>query len=439
MLETRLYNAAAKHRLLARAKPIFRTIERGVFWLERNFEPATQADRGKLGLDVAAKPSRGINLAGYLRAELGIADVARRLILSIEHAGIPLATVTYSRTASRQEFPLRELAAQTAPYDTNLVCVNADQLPGFAEAAGASFFADRYTVGVWFWEVDVFPQALWPAFDLVDEVWVASDFVRRALAAVATKPLNIVPVPLEGSAVEPLARASLNLPESFLFFFTFDFMSVVERKNPFAVLSAFTLAFTPRDGAALLIKSINGDRHRKELERLRAAAADRPDVYVIDGYQSPEMKDGLMAASDCYVSLHRSEGLGLTMAEAMSYGKPVIATGYSGNLTFMDEENSYLVPYSLTEVPADCGPYPAEARWAEPDVEHAATLMRQVWANRDEAFERGRRARHDIATRHSFDRTADFIVQRTDDVHSESATTARDCVSSPARSVARGR
>jgi glycosyltransferase involved in cell wall biosynthesis len=124
-----------------------------------------------------------------------------------------------------------------------------------------------------------------------------------------------------------------------------------------------------------------------------------------------------MATCDCYVSLHRSEGLGFTIAEAMSYGKPVIATGYSGNLTFMHEENSYLVPYVLTNVPPECDPYPAGALWAEPDLDRAAGFMRHVYENQDEARRRGQLARHDIVTHHSPDRTGEFITSRFAEIH----------------------
>ena len=104
-----------------------------------------------------------------------------------------------------------------------------------------------------------------------------------------------------------------------------------------------------------------------------------------------------MAACDCYVSLHRAEGFGLTMAEAMAIGKPVIATGYSGNVDFMSGENSYLVDYALGRVGPDCEIYPPEGEWAEPSIEHAAELMRRVRDEPAEAAAKGGRARADVA------------------------------------------
>jgi glycosyltransferase involved in cell wall biosynthesis len=132
-------------------------------------------------------------------------------------------------------------------------------------------------------------------------------------------------------------------------------------------------------------------------EEVLWASYGRTDVHVIDrSLTGPELQ-GLMAASDCYVSLHRSEGFGLTIAESMAIGKPVIATGYSGNRDFMNPENSYLVDYVLGRVGADCEIYPPEGEWAEPSVEHAAELMRRVWECPHEAAERGEQASADVA------------------------------------------
>ena len=175
-----------------------------------------------------------------------------------------------------------------------------------------------------------------------------------------------------------ITRERLGFPRRFLFLFLFDFLSVLQRKNPLGLIEAFTRAFSPDEGPVLVIKSINGSLRASELEQVRMAAAGRPDILVVDRHYSAEEKNALLGACDCYVSLHRSEGLGLTLAEAMALGKPVIATGYSGNLHFMTPDNSYLVDYTLSAVPPACGPYPTTARWAAPDLGHAARLLRMV-------------------------------------------------------------
>jgi len=423
LFEDTLRRLAQRHHWLSPVASAYAAARRG---LSRRPRPA--ADPPLVSVP-SFPPLPGVNVAGYLRAELGVGEAARRLISGLETGGIPHSTVTYRRTWSRQEHPFRRQPG-IAAYDTNVVCVNADEIANFRSDA-PELFARRYTIGLWFWEVSRFPRELHGAFELVDEVWVASEYVRDAIAAATTKPVRVVPLPVEAQPRPLLTRADLGLPEGFVFLFSFDFFSVPERKNPLGLVEAFTSAFSPGEGPSLVIKTINGDREPEALARLRRSAAGRADVHFVDGYVSPAERDGLMALCDCYVSLHRSEGYGLTMAEAMASGKPVIATGYSGNMAFMDEENSLLVPYRPTTIPAGCGPYPAGAEWAEPDVDVAAALMRHVYDNQDRARRLGRHAQEDILRRQTPLRTAEFVARRLDEVRAERSARATDLSRGP--------
>jgi glycosyltransferase involved in cell wall biosynthesis/2-polyprenyl-3-methyl-5-hydroxy-6-metoxy-1,4-benzoquinol methylase len=352
-------------------------------------------------------PPPGVNVAGYLRAELGIGEVARQVAAAVRAAAIPHTTLTYEDTPSRQEHAFEHPRDADATYDTNIICVNADRLLSFGYDVGPKFFRNRYSIGVWFWEVADFPESMRGAFDLVNEVWVASEHVAQAVAPHTSKDVHVFPVPVEPQEPPPV-RGS----DRFTFLFSYDFLSIFERKNPLGALEAFTRAFAPGEGPVLILKSINGDKRLADLERLRAAAAERPDVVVQDGYLTAAEKDVLMASCDCYVSLHRSEGFGLTMAEAMMLERPVIATGYSGNLAFMSDENSYLVSYRPGEIPSGCDPYPAGGEWAEPNLDTAAELMRYVYEHPAEAQEKGRQGRRDILEHHSAERAGSFIASR---------------------------
>ena len=178
------------------------------------------------------------------------------------------------------------------------------------------------------------------------------------------------------------------------------FSSIPDRKNPLGLVDAFERAFSQEDEPLLVIKSINGNRRLNYLERLRARVANMSNVLLLEDYMSAEDKNGLLALCDSYVSLHRSEGTGLTLAEAMALGKPVIGTAYSGNLEFMTEHNSYLVDYVKAEVPAGCDPYPKGWHWADPILDDAAEAMSKVFEDRGEAARRGARARTDILEKH---------------------------------------
>jgi glycosyltransferase involved in cell wall biosynthesis len=372
----------------------------------------------ELALDIAPVPSPGLNIVGFLRAELGLGEVARHIVRAVAHTGLPLSAVTYRRVKSRQEHPLAWRESSSAPYDTNIVCVNADQLPMLNHDAGPAFFRDRHTIGVWFWELEHFPTHLHRAFALVDEVWVASEFVRSAIARETEKPVHVIPLPVgDRQPMESLSRDELDLPEGFLFFFSFDFLSVFERKNPLAVVEAFNRAFFPGEGPVLLIKSVNGDRDAQSLERLLEAVGDRPDILVRDRYLSAEKMRGLFETCDCYVSLHRSEGFGLTIAEAMLAGRPVVATGYSGNMVFTHDRNSYLVPFRPARVGEGCFAYPPGGEWADPDVDAAGRLMRHVYERPDDARRRGDLARAELVATFTIERTAAFLASRFEAIH----------------------
>ena len=367
------------------------------------------------GYTASDQLSDGVNIAGYFQAEVGVGEAARLLTSALDAAAVPYSTLTYEVTPSRKRHEFHERGDRRAPHDVNILCVNADQTARFARDAGPAFFQGRHTVGYWFWELDRFPPAMHHAFDYVDEVWTATRFVASGIQAIGRRPVYTIPLPVP---VPPrsasISRSSLGIPEGFLFLFAFDFFSIVERKNPLGLIDAFQRAFAPGSGPVLVVKTINGDKKLTDLEKVRAAAAGREDILIVDRYYSAEQKNALMALCDCYVSLHRSEGLGLTMAEAMALQKPVIATAYSGNLDFMTPENSYLVEYTTGSVPLGCDPYPPGSPWAEPNIDHAAAIMRQVYESKEEAGRRARQAQEDILTKHSPKAAATSLRQRLD-------------------------
>lgn len=342
----------------------------------------------------------GVNLYGYVFAESGTGQIGRAIVAALQAAEIPYAVVPFTETINRQQHRFTERGNGYAIYDTNLICVNADQVPAFLGNVGAHVLDDHYNIGVWAWEVDDMPEWMARSAQSLDEVWGISEYTASALRNRLRTPVRAFPLPVV--PVEPVERprGELGLPEGFLFLFCFDFESVFERKNPLALIAAFRRAF-PRPGdARLCIKSVNGEIHLAELECLRIAVAGRPDIVLMDGYRAVEEHRALMNACDAYVSLHRAEGFGLTVAEAMSLGKPVIVTDYSSTTELTTSDNSYLVPARVISVPPGTRVYPSTAHWGDPDVAVAASMMRRVYEQRDEAREVGERARRDIEEMH---------------------------------------
>jgi glycosyltransferase involved in cell wall biosynthesis len=380
-----------------------------VFEQLRMFNAKYLEPRLEISLSLTPQPIRvqpslpfGINVAGYIQGEFGVAEVARTSLKSLESAQVPYVLNNVKTPFHRQDDPTFAEFSAINPYRVNLVHVNADQAEVFANDKGLEYFKSRYNIGCWFWELSTFPKRWCSAFDYYQEIWVASGFCQESIAS--QSPIPVVkmtfPILIDEDEIRP-NRSHFGLPEDrFTFGFVFDYHSLAERKNPYGLLQAFEMAFGDKKDVLLVIKTINGEYAPEKVQKLREAAQScRANIRFIDGYIPRRDAINLVASFDSYVSLHRSEGLGIGMAQAMRLGKPVIATGYSGNMDFMNHNNSYLVRYQLTELQENYGPYEKGNVWAEPDLEHAAALIRQVYEDRVTTQQIANRAALDIKTR----------------------------------------
>ncbi|MEJ7845314.1 MAG: glycosyltransferase [Acidimicrobiales bacterium] len=359
----------------------------------------------------SATPTPGFNVVGYLEAELGVGESGRLVVRAAEAAGLPVATRAERGTSSRQRHGFGPRGAPGLPHDTTVLAVNADRVGAVLDALPPAEQKGRYRIGFWYWEVDVLPDPMRRAFDRVDEVWVASRYVADVLRPLSDTPIERFPLPvLWPETPTALTRADVGLPaERFTFLYVFDFFSVFERKNPLGVVDAYTRAFGPDDGAALVLKTINGDRCIHDLERLRLAVAGRPDIEVRTEYLPAAHVRALTERSDAYVSLHRSEGFGLTIAQAMAAGTPAVATAHSGNLDFMTPAVSVLVPSTLRAVGPGCDPYPRHATWADPDLDAAADAMRTLADDPAAARRLGEAGRAHVRSHHGIAPAAAFL------------------------------
>ncbi|OLF06330.1 hypothetical protein BLA60_32350 [Actinophytocola xinjiangensis] len=376
---------------------------------------------------VADRPARepvpvvedlGVNVLGYLTAELGVGELGRLLHRAVVDSGVPVATAVEEFTVvSRTDHPLPSGAAAGDPrYGVSVLVVNADMTAATLRMH-PDLDRDRYVVGVWSWELDSFPPAMHPAFGQVDEIWTISEFCARAIREHSPVPVHTFPVPVR-DPLAPDAPARTGRRDGLTrFLFVFDHNSIFERKNPIAAITAFREAFGGRDDVRLVLKTINGKRHPGDRERLRMAAAGDDRIELIEEYLSAEEVAKLFESADCYLSPHRSEGFGLTVAEAMAHGLPVIATDYGGTAEFLTAETGWPIPYQLVRVGAGNEPYPRDAHWAQPDTDAMAAALREVADDPDAAARRGAAARRHVLTSRSMASAAAWVRTAVERAH----------------------
>jgi glycosyltransferase involved in cell wall biosynthesis len=381
-------------------------------WL---FPPPPPVERAAPQVSNPHKPMRnGLNLLGYLSAETGVGEVPRALVRALSGQGYPVAITHLANQdgARRNDVSALDLPSGT-PHDVNLFCVNADGIASVKELVGRDAWARKYNIAFWFWEIAKFPENWRDRFNDLNEVWVGSSFVQEAVAAISPIPVVKMGVPVVQRLPSELGRQALGLPQDrFLFLYAFDMLSIPERKNPLDYIAAYRTAFEPHFADVHMVLKVNNLHYFPDWEDKLHTEVQAVQGTLIDATLDRSHLTALFQCADAYVSLHRSEGFGLTIAESMRLGKPVIATDYSGSRDFLSENNGFPVRYNLVELERDYGPYRAGNVWAQPDVEHAANHMRFVFGSAEERCRRAQRAAQDIDILYGPHVTANRIIQR---------------------------
>lgn len=325
----------------------------------------------------------GVNLVGYSRAEMGIGESCRIAAKSMDAVHIPFGIINFigTNSASMNDNTWVHKEISEPRYNLNIFHINAEQMIEIYAHYGNSIFKDRYNIGFWHWELPDFPDEWKESFNLVDEIWAPSTFVVDSIAQKSPVPVVKIPHSIEVNITEKRDRGYFNLPEeAFLFLTMYDLKSFQARKNPQASIKAFQRAFDPEDTSVGLVIKVNSAKQGlKELDELYQLIGGYTNIYLVDRTLSRNDTNALISVIDSYVSLHRSEGFGLGLAEAMYLGKPVIGTNWSSNIDFMDFNNSCLVDYTLVQLDEDHGPYKSYQYWADPNVEHASMYMRTLY------------------------------------------------------------
>jgi glycosyltransferase involved in cell wall biosynthesis len=327
----------------------------------------------------------GVNLIGSAHGQFGIGEDVRMAAIACQAAGIPCCIYNIAPGAEvcQNDDSALALVSDQLPYAINLFCTTGIETARVAAIEGSRLFDGRRSIGYWPWELPEWPADWHHAYELIDEVWASSRFAYHAYAASCPKPVHHLPMAVDVTPTAHQTRQDFGLPpERFLFIFAFDALSSFARKNPQACIAAFRRAFPRGDEpAGLVIKAMRAKAEHPLWQQLLAEEKADPRIRVLTQTLARPILLDLYRACDCYLSLHRSEGFGRGLAEAMLLGKPVIATGYSGNMDFTLPTTAALVDHRFVTLGADDYPFGAGQQWAEPDVDHAAWWMQRLMAD----------------------------------------------------------
>ena len=370
----------------------------------------------------------GANIIGNIKGDNGLGQSARIMCRLLDENEEPHVIKDFfvPPGGSRTNDTYDDRLTEELPFDVNIIHVNASEFMVAYVSLGKEVWDYRYNIGYWAWELETFPEEWLPAFKLVDEVWTPSDFVTNTLKKYTDKPVITVPhcVAPETDTVK-FDRKHFNLPEDkFLFLVTYNSGSVMERKNPLAAIKAFKEAFCKDEqtkekykDVGLVIKISEAELSAEDEKIIGSVIEDCDNIYYMCGHMGRCEVNTLLADVDVYVSLHRSEGFGLVMAESMYVGTPVIATDWSGNTEFMNSDTACMVGYDMIELDKDYEPFKKGNVWADAHVDEAADYMRRLYKDKD-FYERIAGNGQKYAREHlAYKRSADIVSERLRKIH----------------------
>ena len=346
-------------------------------------------------------------LVGHPFAPIGMGEHLRTTFRALRAAHVPVHVLDVYGFAN----PDPDLKTELEPFlvenvgrGTSIFCVNGDEVEAVFDRLGRRANGERRIIYP-AWELANYP-AIWARqLERFEEVWASSIFTHGSIARSVSVPVHHLPLATEPRLRQPLGRRAFGIPDaSYVFLFFFDLTSFIERKNPFAALEAFRRVLEARPGQDVrFVVKLNSSHTRPEA-RQRFLDFIRPLgdwIILLDRTMTDAEVKALHLCCDAFVSLHRSEGYGFGLAEAMFFGRPVIATGYSGNIDFMNADTAFLLDYQLVPAPEGAYPHATGQVWAEPDVKQAADIMVRLIDNPTEGRIVGEAASRRIRTHFS--------------------------------------
>jgi glycosyltransferase involved in cell wall biosynthesis len=397
-------------KLVRAVRQIWRLLPEGwraAFWKSSGTGVRNLSERMVVGRPATECPdpeASRIVIAGLFSTASGLGEAARSTYRALCAAGFDPVAVDLSGMLAVADMesgiPCQDMPADDAGI--LILQVNAPETGTALQALNIPDVRQWYIVGYWAWELPGFPEGWDHAFAFVSEIWTVSRFSAAALRSHPDAP----PIHVFGHAISPpriscAGKAGFDLPEdAFVFLVMADSLSSMERKNPFAAIAAFKQAFGDAPDKLLLVKTRNLAARPEAEADIRDAIGSEPNIRIMDESLSEEARWCLIQSVDAVVSLHRSEGFGLVLAEAMALGQPVITTNWSGPEDFTDRESAFLVDFTMVPCEDKYGVYgDSGSQWTEPDVAQAARIMQQVAADPDLCRSVGTQARLKIADR----------------------------------------
>jgi glycosyltransferase involved in cell wall biosynthesis len=374
-------------------------------------------------LDTIQRPTffeGGVNVIGYAKGELGIGEDVRMAIraLSTTEYKVCVPNLPLKIPSRQDDNSVLGYLVPKPIYNINLICMpNYETLRLFG-STGRNIFEGRYNIGFWQWELSRFPQQMKCSLNLVDEIWSASRFTAEAMRSASSQPVFHMPIVVElPEKLSAWKRSDFSLKEEdFIFLTVFDGNSGLRRKNPLGTVSAFAAAFESVKNVRLVVKAMNVKNEDPDWQAIEELARRDSRINLLVEVISRDKLLGLQSVCDCFVSLHRAEGFGRNISEAMILGKPVIVSDYSGNKDFTTEDTAFLV--SGNEQPLRAGDYTLEVgqRWFEPSHEAAVEALRQSLTQPNIRAKKAHAGKQMIETKYSAEAVGSAYMKRFSDL-----------------------
>lgn len=327
----------------------------------------------------------GVNLIGNICAESGLGQSCRLVASALDKTGFPLSIYKYEQLGAegQGDHSWENRLSKELPYDVNLIHINPHELGLAFIQQDASVWNYRYNIGYWLWELEEFPDEWIPCFQCLDEIWAPSEFICNAIRKKTTLPVRCMSYYVDVHIGTIYERKHFGIPEDkFLYLMMYDQSSCMERKNPIGVLNAFKMAFEKENENVGLVIKINNPTPESR-KQIRSVLDGYTNVYLIEETLSRDEVNSLTKCVDVVVSLHRAEGFGLVLAEAMLLGTPTVATNWSSNTEFMNENVACMVDYELITIEKDMPPFKAGNRWADANLDQAAEYMKKLYEDKE--------------------------------------------------------